>query len=64
VVREGVDSEAIADLLRPSFEAVEVVSYWSTYNRALQAAGERLGLVSSFGILASGRRKPTQPIRP
>ena len=63
VVRAGVDSEAIAELLKPSFEAVEVVSYWSTYSRALQSAGERLGLVSSFGILASGRRQPTQPTR-
>jgi len=56
VVRAGVDSEAIAELLRPSFEAVEVVSYWSTYSRALQALGERLRLVSSFGLLASGRK--------
>ena len=56
VVRAGVDSEAIADLLRPDFEAVEVVRYWSTYSGVLQSVGERLGLVSSFGILASGRR--------
>jgi 2-polyprenyl-3-methyl-5-hydroxy-6-metoxy-1,4-benzoquinol methylase len=56
VVRAGVDSDAIADLLRPAFEAVEVVCYWSTYNRLLQSVGERLGLVSSFGVLASGRK--------
>jgi SAM-dependent methyltransferase len=56
VVRAGVDSEAIADLLRPGFETVELVSYWSTYSRALQSLGERLHLVSSFGILASGRK--------
>jgi SAM-dependent methyltransferase len=57
VVRSGVDSEAIADLLGRHFDAVEVVSYWSTYSRALQSLGARLGLVSSFGILASGRKR-------
>jgi SAM-dependent methyltransferase len=58
VVRAGVDSEAIVALLDPSFSKVEVVRYWSTYSRALQRLGERLHLVSSFGLLASGR-KPT-----
>ena len=55
VVREGVDIDAIVALLRASFARVEVTRYWSTYNRRLQSLGERLGLVSSFGILASGR---------
>jgi SAM-dependent methyltransferase len=58
VVRNGVDSAAIVALLAPSFSNVEVATYWSTYNRALQWLGERAGLASSFGILASGR-KPT-----
>jgi SAM-dependent methyltransferase len=58
VVRAGVDSEAIVGLLEPSFSKVEVVRYWSTYSRVLQRLGERLHLVSSFGLLASGR-KPT-----
>lgn len=58
VVRAGVDSNAIVALLEPSFSRVEVVRYWSTYSRALQRLGERLHLVSSFGLLASGR-KPT-----
>jgi len=57
VVRNGVDSEAIVKLLQESFDSVEVITYWSTYSRALQAFGERLRLKSSFGILAS-RRKP------
>jgi SAM-dependent methyltransferase len=56
VVREGVDSAAIVSLLEQSFAKVEVVSYWSTYSRILQSFGERLRLVSSFGILASGRK--------
>jgi len=56
VVRNGVDSEAIMALLAPSFSKVEVVTYWSTYNRGLQWIGERMGLASSFGILSSGRK--------
>ena len=55
VVRNGVDSEAIVKILESSFAQVEVVRYWSTYSRPLQAIGERLRLTSSFGILASGR---------
>lgn len=55
-VRKGVDSEAIAALLRGSFAKVEVVTYWTTYARILQRLGERLQLRSGFGILASGRR--------
>ncbi len=55
VVRKGVDSAAIVKLLEGSFTQVEVIQYWSTYSRVLQAMGERLHLTSSFGILASGR---------
>ena len=56
VVRNGVDSAAIKSLLEPAFTKVDVVAYWSTYSRGLQWLGERAGLTSSFGILASGRR--------
>lgn len=56
VVRSGVDSAAIMSLLKASFARVKVVPYWSTYAGALQWAGERLRLTSSFGVLASGRK--------
>jgi 2-polyprenyl-3-methyl-5-hydroxy-6-metoxy-1,4-benzoquinol methylase len=56
VVRNGVDSSEIVKLLEPMFLEVEVVPYWSTYSRALQYAGERLRLTSSFAILACGRK--------
>lgn len=56
VVRNGVDSEAIVSQLTGLFAKVKCVPYWSTYSAALQSLGERLGLKSSFGILASGRR--------
>ena len=56
VVRNGVDSGAIVAQLSPHFTEVRVVPYWSTYDPLLQVVGERMGLTSSFGILASGRR--------
>ncbi len=55
VVRSGVDSAQIVTVLKASFAEVEVIPYWSTYSRLLQALGERLHVTSSFGILASGR---------
>ena len=55
VVRNGVDSSAIIEQLRATFSDVSLVKYWSTYSAALQSMGRRLGLRSSFGILASGR---------
>lgn len=56
VVRNGVDSAAIVDLLRPLFTQVECYEYWSTYSSPLQWLGQRLHLKCSFGILALGRQ--------
>lgn len=58
VVRSGVDSDAIIDMLRPWFETVERVTYWSTQSSLLQRVGEKLSLQSSFGVIAIGRRQP------
>jgi SAM-dependent methyltransferase len=55
VVRGGVDADAITRLLRPEFEEVRLVEYWSTYSPLLQALGEAAGLRSSFGVVALGR---------
>lgn len=55
VVREGVDESALDLMLRESFERVEVQRYWSTQSAALQRLGDRLGLKSTFGLIASGR---------
>jgi 2-polyprenyl-3-methyl-5-hydroxy-6-metoxy-1,4-benzoquinol methylase len=55
VVRNGVDRAEIIRLLESQFAEVAATSYWSTYSRPLQRLGERFHLVSSFGILASGR---------
>lgn len=54
VVRQGVDEEAIRQLLAGRFAAVEVFTYWSTQAPVLQRLGERAGLVSNFGIQATG----------
>lgn len=55
VLRDGVDEQAIADLLRETFSSVEIVSYWSTQSRALQRAGERFALETTFGIRAEDK---------
>lgn len=55
VVRQGVDEEAIRRLLRGRFCDVEVFTYWSTQAPVLQRLGERVGLVSNFGLQATGR---------
>jgi phospholipid N-methyltransferase len=56
VVRDGVDEEAIAGLLRTRFKRVEIFRYWSTQAPLLQRAGETTSLVSDFGVEATGRR--------
>ena len=54
VVREGVDEEAIFDLLRPRFVAARVFAYWSTQSPMLQALGQRSRLKTNFGVIATG----------
>lgn len=57
VMREGVDEEAIADLLRPRFDDLEVFPYWASQAPLWQRLGERTGMVTDFGIEATGRRQ-------
>jgi protein-L-isoaspartate O-methyltransferase len=54
VVRQGVDEQAIRELLADRFADVEVFTYWSTQAPLLQRLGERAGLVSNFGVQATG----------
>lgn len=56
VVRKGVDEKAIEDLLISLYGSVTIERYWSTQSAWWQNWGERRGLVSSFGSLASHRR--------
>lgn len=54
VVRQGVDEERLRELLQDRFETVEVFRYWSTQAPVLQRLGDRLGLISNFGVSAVG----------
>lgn len=63
VVRNGVDSDAIEELLSESFAHVEVVTYFSTQARISQRVGDWIGLRSTFGILATGRIRPSSRAR-
>jgi SAM-dependent methyltransferase len=55
VVRDGVDEQGIVDVLTPRFSEVDLWRYFSTQSRLLQTAGTRLGLESSFGVVATSR---------
>lgn len=56
VVRDGVDEEAISDLLRSSFDRVDVHPYWSTQGSPQQRLGEIANAANTFAALASGYR--------
>ncbi len=56
VLRSGVDEERIDALLRARFAEVEQWRYWSTQSPSLQTVGTWLGMHSTFGIVARGRR--------
>jgi SAM-dependent methyltransferase len=56
VVRDGVDEQAVTDVLRHRFDAVELLPYWSNQLGPVQRLGERLGLANSFGVVATGHR--------
>lgn len=54
-VRKGVDELAVLDLLRPYFESVRLVPYWSTHNPPAQRLVGRTGITNVFGVVAAGR---------
>jgi SAM-dependent methyltransferase len=56
VVRDGVDEEALRDLLAQNFEAVEVQRYWSTQSGVLQTVGERFFPPTTFNLVARHRK--------
>lgn len=55
VVRQGVDQNAIVNLLRPQFDAVRLHTYWSSQGGLQHRFGERLGLANTFSITATGK---------
>jgi 2-polyprenyl-3-methyl-5-hydroxy-6-metoxy-1,4-benzoquinol methylase len=56
VVRQGVDDQALAGLLRADFGQVELFRYWSTQAAPWQWLGDQLRLRNTFGIEATDRR--------
>lgn len=54
VVRDGVDEEAILELLSANFDRAEVFGYWSTQAPVFQRLGEKAGLRTNFGVRATG----------
>jgi SAM-dependent methyltransferase len=54
VVRAGVDEAAVLSVARGAFADAELIPYWSTQLGVAQRLGERLGLRSSFGVVAHG----------
>ena len=56
LVRKGVDEKAVLSFLRERFAEVTLVPYWSSHLRMAHGVGERLGLHSSFGVVAMGYR--------
>lgn len=57
VVRDGVDEEAIAELLAPDFTDVEIFRYWASQGPMWQRLGDRTRMTTDFGIQATGRRR-------
>jgi protein-L-isoaspartate O-methyltransferase len=55
VVRQGVDEEAVVDLLGRRYHEVELFTYWSTQAPLLQRLGDRTSMATTFGVEARGR---------
>lgn len=53
-VRDGVDEQAILDLLTPRFDAVSLLPYWSNQSAAVQRLGSRMRMRNTFGVDAVG----------
>lgn len=64
VVRQGVDEEALREMLEPTFDAVEVFRYWSTQSPLFYRWGARTSMVTEFGLLATGRAAGEEPAAP
>lgn len=54
VVRNGVNHEAIIQLLNSAFTEVRLDRYWSTQASIWQYLGQKMGLSKEFSIIASG----------
>jgi SAM-dependent methyltransferase len=58
VVRSGVDEQMVLSFAREAFSEATLMPYWSSHLGVAQHLGDRLGLHSSFGIVAHGYNPP------
>jgi len=66
VIRQGVDEQALEQILCERFDDVRLWTYWSTQSGLLQRLGEQraAGWASTFGLTAvNHRRQPVVPVR-
>jgi SAM-dependent methyltransferase len=55
-IREGVDEQAVLELIRPRFAEVALLPYWSNQSALAQRVRDRLKIRNTFGINAVGFR--------
>lgn len=58
VLRNGVDPDAIAELLHNAGFDVEIVRYFSTQSCVFQLLGENLGIANTFAVIAERANSP------
>lgn len=56
VMRQGVDEQALTELLRERFDAARLWPYFSSQGRWMQALGTRWRAPQTFALVATGRR--------
>jgi SAM-dependent methyltransferase len=54
VVRRGVDEQMVLSFAHETFSEATLIPYWSSHLGVAQHLGDRLGLNSSFGVVAYG----------
>jgi 2-polyprenyl-3-methyl-5-hydroxy-6-metoxy-1,4-benzoquinol methylase len=57
VVRNGVDENALWEMLKRSFRELRLLPYWSNQSRLAQRLGRSLGLVNQFALVAEGHTR-------
>jgi 2-polyprenyl-3-methyl-5-hydroxy-6-metoxy-1,4-benzoquinol methylase len=64
VVRNGVDENALWEMLKKSFGELRLLPYWSNQSRLAQRLGRRLGLVNHFALIAENHNGSDIAARP
>ncbi len=62
VVRSGVNQDQLVEMLRPRFDSVTVVPYWTAHSSVSQWIGERVGWKNTFAIVATGFKAKSRTV--